>query len=319
MTVIKNLAFADKQKLKALESFKEADLNVSDFLPFPIDLLHHFLPFRLKFLDESFVSVDERKITGLLTVQRVGSKRAKISRLLSEGNSLETGKFLVDCTVSFLLSKGAESFYVVIDKRNDKLINMFMEGCGFKNLAREIVYKINSNDFISDLNDISFSHIRKMTTIDIKEVKTLINDTMHSYQRAIFYKNSYEFKYNFFNRIKQYVLTGEKSKDIIAFFAVSKIKKGEYFVDFVISPSYEGYLSDIIQFVKIRLSKIKDFKVLYVKLKSYYYNFEELNEMLKIEYKNSNENIILTKNFLTLNKETVGYEKMIFNDATPAF
>ena len=110
MAVIKSLAFCNKNKLKNLKSFVDSELDLSVFHPFPVDCLHHFLPFGYKFLNESFVVIENTKITGHLTIKKTSEKKVKITRLLLEENSIEQGKLLINYVVTTFLSKGAESF-----------------------------------------------------------------------------------------------------------------------------------------------------------------------------------------------------------------
>ncbi|MDO5438305.1 MAG: hypothetical protein Q4F80_08930 [bacterium] len=319
MTVIKNLAFSDKKKLKNLSSFTESELDLSDFHSFPADFLHHFLPFKFKFLNESFVAIENKKIIGLITVNKAGEKRLKISRLLLEENSLEIGKLLVNCTMTLFLSKGAESFYVVIDKMNTPLILMFKEGLGFQSYAKEIVYKIEKKDSILGFDEINFDHIRKMRPSDIKNVSNLINGTMQGYKRPTFKKTPSDIKKNFLFAPEQYIICGSIKELPIGYFTILESKKSEFLLEFVIDKGYEGYVSDIIKFTFLKLSKKKKFKTLFVKLKSYYTNFDELKEILNMEYAPAFENEILVKDFMVAKKQEFTYERMIFNDATPAF
>lgn len=319
MTVIKNLAFLNKNKLKNLNSFVESELNLSVFYPFPIDFFHHFLPFNLKFLNESFVSIDNKKINGLVTVNKTGKKRVKITRLLLDENSVESGKLLINCVVTLFLSKGAESFYVVVDKLNTPLIKMFQDGCGFINYAKEIIYRIDNSDLDLGYDDINFEHIRKISHKDTKYIKELINSLVNSYQKPAFYKNASELRKSLLYSTEQFVVFEREKNEILGYFTILKLNHSDYILDFVIKRGYEGYVSDIIRFAKIKLYKNKNFKTLFVKLKSYYSNFGELNEMFNMEYKASYENAILVKDYMVTKKQEFTYEKMIFNDITPAF
>lgn len=318
MTVIKNLAFCDKNKLKNLKSFVESELDLSVFYPFPIDFLHNFLPFGLKFLNESFVAIENEKIKGLVTVAKTGRKKIKIKRLLCEENSTEQGKLLVNCVITSFLSKGAESFFVIVDKRNLPVLTMFKTALGFSPLAFETVYKTDARNVLAGFDEVNFEHIRKKTTSDNKKIAQLVNETMNSYQKATFLKEASDFNLMPFSSLEQFVVFGDAEENILAYFSILKLNSSDFLLDFVVKRGYEGYFSDIIKFAKIKLMKKKKFNSLLIRIKSYYSNYSELNEILNIEYKTSFENEILVKDYL-IPKKQFSYERMIFNDATPAF
>ena len=317
MAVIKNLAFCNKNKLKNLKSFRESKLDLSVFYPFPIDFVHSFLPFKLKFLEESFVAFENKKIGGLVTVAKTGAKKAKITRLLLDENSTELGKLLVNCVVTLFLSKGVESFFVIIDKRNFSLLNMFKAGMGFNKFAVETIYKVNAEN-LPESESMGFEHIRKTKISDAKKIVGLINNSMNSYQRAVFSKEFDGFKEGFFTPMEQFVISDDKKNNFLGCFNILKLNDSDYLLDFVLLKGYEGYFADIIKFAKIKLLKRKNFKTLLIRTKSYYSNYNELNDILNIEYKNHYESEILVKNFFIPKKQFL-YERTVFNDITPAF
>ena len=317
MVKIKNLALLDRKKLVKLNSFLEAELGFLELNPFFVDFFHNLLPFRFKFLDESFVSIENKKINGLITINKAGNKRVKIKRLFLDENAYEIGKILVNYVISRYLTKGVEAFYVVADKTNINLITMFKNGCGFQSVSSEIVYKIeNETSFIA--KEINFNHIRKMKLNDVGRVANLYDTVMHSYKKPFFLKKEKEVEKELIKNREKYVIY-EENNSIIGFFSIDRLNKEEYLLDFVISSGFEGYAADIIEFTKAKLLKKTDFKTLYVKLKSHYSNFDELAEIFNMEYQKIKENDILYKGFLTLQKQEIKFEKMIFNDITPAF
>ena len=320
MAVIKNLAFFDKKKLYKLTSFAESGLKVSEFGHFPLDLIHGILPFKLKFLEESFVSLENKKITGLVSVIKAGAKRVKISKIFIEKDSLQAGKLLINYIVDTYLGKGAESFYVVCDKNNTSLISIIQQGCGFQRFAKELVYSISKKDSILNYEDLNFEHIRPARISDAEKINDLINKTMFSYQRATFCNTISDFKKNFFAKNKQFVVLDRQKNSICGYFAVTMVSESDYSLELVLDVSYEIFVSDIVNYAKTRLQSEKNFKTLYVRLRSYFANFKELKEIADMEYSKSCENEIFVKTYLlTLKKQDFSYGDMSFNDPTPAF
>ena len=317
MVKIKNLAFLDKKKLNKLNSFLEAELDLSEFNPFFVDFFNNILPFKFKFSDESYVSIENKKINGLITINKAGDRKVKIKRLFLDENAYETGKILVNYVVSAYLAKGVEAFYVVADKTNTNLITMFKDGCGFQNISTEFVYRIENNS-LNNVKEVNFDHIRKMKFSDINKVAALYGDMINSYKKPFFLKKERDIKNEFTKNKEKYVICNEKN-NIMGFFSIDKLNREEYLLDFVINNGFEGYTSDIIEFTKAALIKKTGFKSLYIKLKSQYSNFDELIKIFDIEYQKIKENNILYKGFLILQKQELKFEKMIFNDITPAF
>ena len=109
MAIIKNLVFCSKDRLKNLTSFVNPEYNVSGFVPFPLDVMHYLLPFKLKFLKESYVALDNGKTYGLITLEKddANRNRLKISQLFLEENSIEYGELLINYVVNKSLAQGA--------------------------------------------------------------------------------------------------------------------------------------------------------------------------------------------------------------------
>lgn len=318
MTTVKNLVYIDKKKLKSLKSFVESELELSVFQSFPIDFLHNMLPFRFKFMDESFVAFENKQIKGLITVNKAGDRRVKIKRLLLDENSYEIGKLLVNCIVPTYLGKGADSFYALVDKRDLPLITMFKEGLGFKEYAKETLYKLDENNKPVRSEEINFNHIRKMEKSDVDEVKNLTDELISPYKRPFFAKSKSELKKTILQNKEKYVISAGNN-NIIGYFTIIRLNSFEYLLEFVIKMGFEGYAEDIIKYCWAKLIKKPKFKALYFKIKSYHSNYTELLQIFDIEYKSVQENEILVKDFYIQEKQGSEYEKMIFNDVTPAF
>lgn len=319
MTVIKSLAFCNKNKLKNLKSFVDSELDLSVFHSFPVDILHHFLPFECKFLNESYVAMENKNITGLLTIKKTSQKKVKITRLLLEENSVQSGKLLINYVVTTFLSKGAESFYIIVNKENYPVLKMLTGDCNFRDAAKETIYKIEKKELAQGNDEMNFEHIRKMKFSDIKSILELINSNMPAYQKTTFYKTKSEIKDRFLKNPQKFILYNKNPNNLIGYFSVLELTKKSFLLDFVLQNTFEAYVIDIIKYVKTTLTKNNDFQTLYIRLNGYYSNFKELCEILDMEYKNSSESRILVKDFLVAKNRDYTYERMIFNDATPAF
>ena len=78
MAIIKNLIFCSKDRLKNLTSFVNFECSATGFVPFPLDILHYMLPFKMKFLKESYVAIDNGKTYGLITLEKDDNNKNKL-------------------------------------------------------------------------------------------------------------------------------------------------------------------------------------------------------------------------------------------------
>lgn len=319
MSVIKNLSYVNKNRLKTLKSFMEAEIPISAFPPFPFDALHSMLPYKCKFLPETYVSIKNKKINGLISINKASSKKIKITRLLLEENMGLEGKMLVNYITTLYASKGVETFFMIVNQKDETLLTMLKEGCNFKCRGKERVYEVDIKDFHLAHNVMSFEYIKRLIPSDIPHIKELHSNTLNQYQAPHFDKTERDFRAPIFSEIEQFIIHKKDENKIIAYFSILKLNKSQYMLDFVIENTYEGYLEDILLFTKVKCLKDKNFKTLYIKLKNYYSNYKNLKETLDIDYKNSFETEILIKDFIITAKQPHSLERMIFNDITPAF
>ncbi len=141
MAIVKNLAFISSDRLKKLPALNGFEYNSSSFTPFPLDVIHYLLPLKLKFLKESYAVIDNGRIYGLITLEadECNRKKLKISQLFLEENSIEYGELLINYVVNKFLAKGAESFYVVVDEIDERMLKLFCDVCKFRNVDRKSV------------------------------------------------------------------------------------------------------------------------------------------------------------------------------------
>ena len=185
------------------------------------------------------------------------------------------------------------------------------------NISGEIIY---DNKNLLKEKDIQYfrSVVGYMKQADTFSENTCLKQIMMSVKYAKADINKSEI----IDMFKEYGLEDYINKNpnnLIGYFSVLELTKKSFLLDFVLQNTYEAYVIDIIKYVKTTLTKNNDFQTLYIRLNGYYSNFKELCEILDMEYKNSSESRILVKDFLVAKNRDYTYERMIFNDITPAF
>ena len=328
MAIIKNLVFCSKDRLKNLTSFVNPEYNVSGFVPFPLDVMHYLLPFKLKFLKESYVALDNGKTYGLITLEKddANRNRLKISQLFLEENSIEYGELLINYVVNKSLAQGAESFYVVVDETDDKMLKLLTKICKFRILGDEKLFKIKKSDFAYQKNT-SFEFIRFSKNSESAKIAELCNSLISSHQLPSFEISNEYFKDSIFTGLKnkmvfKYVLENTTNKKIFGYFAISTRNNKDFTLDAILAPTFEIYLTDILKFVKCEISKRSLEWTLYVRIKSYFTNHDVLLDVLQnYDFKCYKKSKILVKSlYRTVKADNIlSGKQIIFNDITPAY
>lgn len=328
MAIIKNLIFCSKDRLKNLTSFVNFECNATGFVPFPLDILHYMLPFKMKFLKESYVAIDNGKTYGLITLEKDDNNKnkLKISQLFLEENSIEYGELLINYVVNKFFAKGAESFSVVVDEADDKMLKLVSDVCKFRILADEYLFKIKKSDF-SYQKDTSFEYIRFSKNSECVKISEFCNSLISSHQLPIFEMDTESFKDNILVGLKnkvvfKYVLENTENKKIFGYFTVSTRNNKDFALDAILASGYEVYLADILKFVKLEISKRNSGWTLYVRIKSCFVNHKVLLEILEnYDFKCYKKSKILVKSLYKTVKadNTISGKQIIFNDITPAF
>ena len=149
MLTIRRLTYFDYPKIKKLISYLCTDENdkfAKSLLEEPAGLLNALLPLPLKFKSESFILIKDQEILGLITIIHTAGNPYKINitRLIFKENMYEAGKQLVEFIVQKYGAKGATSFTVTIDECHEELLDLFVNGCGFRQCSSETLWKIEN-------------------------------------------------------------------------------------------------------------------------------------------------------------------------------
>lgn len=323
MAQIRKARFSDKFKLKKTISFLSSDeinLYTNVLMSFPFNVLHDMLPLKLKFLPESYVLHKKNEIMGMITLTPIAGNpyKLKIDRLFLEKNCFNVGKQLIEFVVARYGAKGAYNFQVAVNDNQEDLMDLFINGCGFRQCACEEIWKINDKNFCKTGDNF----IRPFKNNDAKSVATLFNDSIltpfkHSISRT---KNEYyePLFYGLSSKYKLKYVIEDLNKSIVAYFSVYTTNNKDYFADLTTSNWFEFNYDDIFSFIINQISKRqKDFN-LFVKLKKYVNKSEQMEKYFnEKEFERVQSKAILTKDFYRLVKQPVMSEKIVlFGEAS---
>jgi len=143
---IRKLNFLDKNQLKKIAGFANSNSNY-----FKYNLLKEcacsaqdLLPLNFKIIPESFVSIENKELKGMISVCPTSGNAEQINilRLLFENDDYQTGKDLIEFIVHKYGELGAKTFKVIIDNNLKDLERLFMNGCGFRCCSYENLWDV---------------------------------------------------------------------------------------------------------------------------------------------------------------------------------
>ncbi len=277
--------------------------------------INHLLPLRLKYLNESFAAIKDKKLLGLISLDKDSNSftRFKITKLILEDDATTIASRLVNYVITRYRAMGANSFYIVVDINRADLAQIFKNELNFRTCGMEYLYKIN------DINNTSsYSFFLKPFKIEnTKEVCTFYNENINSYNRILFSRQEYQFN----NGFEKYVFYNDKEDKVLGFFELATKNNHDFYINFSIDFAYNIYLLDAIKFIYWKLKqKNKKFN-LYLKIKDYFMNSKELIAIMKENnFELVSKSQIYAKDFLREIKDRAIFKntKIIFNDPTTA-
>ncbi len=331
MAIIKNLAFYQKNKLKNLKSLVGSDVFVSNFAPIPFDFINHILPLKLKFLSEAFVAIEEGKIKGLIALEkeRGDSTKLKIIRLYLEENSAYIGEQLINYVISRYCAYGASSFYVFVSQEMEDAAALFIDACKFRVSSYEFLYKTDSKKIkFLDVGKYDIGCFKNLRNSHAKDICELHNSSINQHLAPYFSLKPKYFEEDLAPNLLggkscfKYVLEDGSKKMLYGYFSISTIDNKNYILESVLSPAFDSYFMDILNFASQQISKRTGEWNLYIKIKNYFMNSQKIIKQLEShKFELKGKNLILAKDFLIPNKqeEKMQSRKIIFTDATVAW
>lgn len=287
MTKIRKTNYFDKFKIKKMISYLSPNIikhYTKIFRYFPFAHLHSFLPMGLKFLPESYVIEDNKEILGLIALSPAHANPYKqtISRLFLDKEYFTIGKQLIDFVVAKYGSKGAYVFLSIVDTSNDELLELFTKGCGFRHCSTKELWLIPDVKFETSQN----SFIRIFRNRDAQEVVDLYNDSLIQHFKANLKKQKEEYADPPFKSLDddcymKYVVEDKNTKKIKAFFSIMTNDGVNFILTITKSDWFELSYDDILRFTRREINKRNKNASLYVKVRRYTQNTEDLENYLK--------------------------------------
>ena len=326
MAKIRYLNFLDFYNVKKLASrYTEEDLfNFSTvLLSQPIALINYFMPVSLKFYSDYYAAVNDGKLKGMLSIKpkRNNNCKWKITKLLLDKNSYETGEQLIDYVVAKYGAKGVETIEVNINSKEEDMLDLFSKACGFRYCLDYRLYKINKN-FFNGSGTSGNCILRPFKPADITTVTDLYNQNILPYYKFPLSKTKKEFEDDLFkglckNTTFKYILEDKYSKQIRGYLKIETDNNLNYVIETVFLESYENYFTDTMNFAISQISKRSKESNIFFRNSIFHSNSKEMeNIMKKSESELIQTEMIFVKDFFRQIKESEKLSKpaIIFND-----
>lgn len=330
MAKIRDLALTDISQINKLLSFVDAGAH-SFFdgitLPYPLNILYKIFPLRFKFLPESYVLSEQKKILACISVKSChgNHKKWEISKLLMSDNPYEAGLVLIQYAVTKFAAKGVHTFMAALEENQNELIRLFIDGAGFRHCSRQQLWRCTDTSTKNfPLESLS---VRPFKNTDAATVSELYNESILPHFRPSLSKNKGEFCESFFAGLMpsaqfRYVIENN-NKQIISYLVLKTTDNKNFVFDFVLSKGYEESFETILHYaLKIAQKRTKN-AVFYVANKYYTQTSGHVETVLKHNgYEPANSFVVLVKDlFKTIEVGNNSTKTVFYTDinSNPAF
>lgn len=325
MAQIRKPAFYEIKKLRDLISnIKEEEQSQNhDFAKFSYDVMHKFLPLNFQFINESFVSVEEKQFIGLIGLipDSKKAKRRNINRLFLNKHYFDSGKQLIDFVVNKYGAEGTETFLTYVDDRNPELISLFTTGCGFRACPQQQIWKLeHTKPFEAMGENIS---IREFKNSDAQAVAEIYSQDIYPQYKQSLVKPACDFRKGVFkNTVSlKFVVENVINQSIEGFVEIKSEGNTNYMIEMTMSLFYYHCCGDVLNFIiGFIISHQSDANV-FIKLKKFCQSSKPLLQMLESHnFKCVQSQQVLIKDYWKTIKNDVKKPVLLFNDITnPAF
>ncbi len=284
MTLIRRLNCFDAPKIKKMISYLGDNEKISKGLSNEaFGLIHGLLPLKYRFLPESYILLEKKEILGLITVVPTNGNPYKINitRLIFQQNMYDVGKRLVEFVIARFGAKGATSFKVTVDQSHEELLNLFMQGCGFRQCSYENLWKLDN--FKPKTND--KANFRCCQNSDAKQVAQLYNNELKNLYKPSLQRIKTEYKEPVFEGLtnfykNRYVLEEPSNHRIVAYLSITTSDNFNFIIDMSMNDAYNIPYDEVINFALGEISRRKTTFYAFLKHRQYTVNADILEKYL---------------------------------------
>ncbi len=280
MITIRRLTCFDASKIKKMIAY----LGTSEAVKIsPFGIIHDLLPLKYKFLQEAYILFENDEILGLITVAPISGNPYKINitKLIFKQNMYNVGKQLIEFIIARYGAKGAVSFIVTVDQSHDELLELFMQGCGFRQCSYENLWKLD-NFTPNSPNKANFRHCQNS---DAKYVARLYNSELKNLYKPSLERIKQEYREPLFGGMtnfykNRYVLEEPERQQIIAYLSITTNDNFNFIIDMSLNDAYQISYDEIINFALSEISSRKTNYCAFIKHRQYTKNADNFEKYL---------------------------------------
>lgn len=294
MTRIIPLRYSDMEKVRKMIEYVSPEIspdrvNEEAFIHFPFSALHRFLPVNMKFLQESYVAIEEEELLGLISLVPDGNQKTrwKINRLILNTNAYDAGKQLIDYVVNKYGGAGVESFLTTIDENYTEALALFKTACSFRNCSKINIWEYeNFKNYKISENTIS---LRTAEISDAQNLYELECESLYPQFKTSLVKTENDFKFGmekkFINkfknhRIQRFVLDNTEKNRIESFLSIMTKDSIDFWIDITLSLAYQEYYDDILNFAVNQVYSTNQNGKLYISVRDFQQTGRKMTEVL---------------------------------------
>jgi hypothetical protein len=261
------------------------------------------LPLRLKCLSESYVSIESKQISGMISLKaQPGNPHSwNINKLFLDKNSYDAGRQLIDYAIAKYGAMGANTFTVRIDSAFDELMELFAKGCGFRMCSSEQLWEMRQGKTDEEIRKINAGFFRPFKNSDAEAVKNIYNDNIFPHFRFSLAKTRKEFNNIVFSGLNKtcyfrYVLEEQNSNK--GYFSIQTDDNKNFVMDIDIIQGYDCCFSDVINFALSQIKMRRKSFNLYILNKKYQISGSKFEDYLsKNGFTCIKTNIVMVKDY----------------------
>lgn len=306
---------------------EDIPFGFKSFIPFPINFINSLLPLKLRWLTESFVSIEDKKINGMISLKPQDGNPLtwRICKLVLNKNSYDTGSQLIGYATARFGAIGANTFTVKVDHEMDELMELFSKACGFRVCSSEQLWKMEEVALAK--SNLSKGFFRPFKNSDSESVKSIYNDNIFPHFRYSLAKTAKEFEYPIFTGLSEiscfkYIL--EENNSVKGCFSIQTEDNENFIFDVDIVQGYDDCYGDMINFAIAQIMmRTKKFN-LFITNKKFQVSGAKFEEYLtKNGFKCVKNQVVMVKDYYKKIKEEQRSQKpaIVFSDISrkPAF
>lgn len=273
----------------------------------PLTLLHSYLPLGIRFLQESYLALENNEVVGILSIiiDCRSRQRWKINHMFLKPNSYDVGKLLIEFIVNKYGAEGVETFLVEVDSANVDALDLFKNGCGFRQCTVKHIYCINIEGKLPEKPLID--GFRPANPSDSAKLYDLYVECLTPQAKLSLDKSEAEYSFSIFTSLKEkfrgiktnsWVMVNSENNSALAYAGLLTRDPKVFYASIMTSLPYSEYYEDILNYLIRHVYIINPQATIYLDVSGSIQSHSRFIELLKsLEVPEIQTNYLLVKDY----------------------